>query len=240
LSPDALSALIDEYIEEEALYREAIALGLDKSDTMLRKRLIRQLEFINQGLISTAFTPSEEDLQRFLAANKDRYFVPAKITFTHVFYNREIHDEARAYQLAQRKLTWLNETKLPFHKALSHGDRFLYHRNYVNRDAGEIASHFGSNMQQELFAVSPDSSRWHGPFQSPYGYHLVLVTQHIDGYHPPLDEIRNRVTQDALQAHIDAELKRITQSIVDGYDISIAEGIQQTPLSGKREEVEPG
>lgn len=120
LSLEDLQSLIDEYVREEALYREALALGLDKNDFVLRRRLIRQLEFINQGLVSAGLALSETDLQAYLESHTDRYRVPAKITFTHVFFNRERHGDDGALGLARRKLEELNESETAFHQALSH------------------------------------------------------------------------------------------------------------------------
>jgi len=228
LPEDALQKLIDEYVEEEALYREALALGLDKSDYMLRRRLIRQLEFINQGLITSTMDLSEEDLQNHLENNKDRYYVPAKITFTHVFLNREKHGDRDARRLAEQELKALNRSKVPFHKALSHGDRFLYHRNYVGKNRDEVASHFGPELPEALFGLSPDDSRWHGPYQSPYGYHLVMLTRRVEGYDPTLEEIRERLEQDVMQFRLKQEMSRISQSIVKGYEAVVAEGIQRS------------
>ncbi len=236
LPTEELETLIADYVKEEALYREAKALSLDKNDYTLRRRLIRQLEFINQGLISSVLTLSETDLKDYLVAFKDRYYVPPKITFTHVFFNRERHGDDRAQALARKELKVLNDASVPFHAALSHGDRFLYHRNYVNKDAGEIASHFGAPMEQQLFAQDADDQQWYGPFASPYGYHLAMVTRQTAGYHPPLEEIRQRIEQDALQARLKEELDRITQSIVDGYEVTLAEGIQRDGVDGSEGE----
>jgi len=238
LSKGELQSLIAEYVREEALYREAKALSLDRSDYSLRRRLIRQLEFINQGLISPTIALSESDLLDYLEARKDRYYVPSKITFTHVFFNRDKHGDTQALALARRKLHALNESRVPFHAALSHGDRFLYHRNYVSKDADEIASHFGSTMQEKLFAGGADSQLWQGPFRSAYGYHLVMVTRLQAGYHPSLAEVHQRVAQDAMQSRLKAELDRVAQSIVDAYEVVVVTGIQQdTPSPGVAERV---
>ncbi len=223
LPEEELQALIDDYVREEALYREAKALNLDKNDYASRQRLIRQLEFINQGFISSTITLSEMDLQRYLDTHNDRYYVPPKITFTHVFFNAEKRGEDSAHALALAKLDELNESQVPFHEALSHGDRYLYHRNYVNKEADEIASHFGSAMQRQLFAEVADDKIWRGPFHSAYGYHLVMMTRLKAGYDPPLAEVRQRVEQDAVQARLKTELDRINQSIVNGYEVEVVD-----------------
>ncbi len=226
LPEEELQALIDDYVREEALYREAKALNLDKNDYSSRRRLIRQLEFINQGFISSTITLSEADLQLHLDTHKDRYYVLPKITFTHVFFNAERRGEDSAHALALAKLAELDGSQVPFHEALSHGDRYLYHRNYVNKEADEIASHFGPAMQERLFALDADDKVWHGPFRSLYGSHLVMVTKHTAGYAPPLEEVGRRVEQDAVQARLKMELDRINQLIVDAYEVAVVGALQ--------------
>ena len=231
LSADELQTIIDGYVREEALYREAKALNLDKSDYVSRRRLIGRLEFINQGLVSSAITLSEDDLVRYFDAHKDRYYVPPRFTFTHVFFSRERHGDDQAYVLAREELKVLNDTRVPFHGALAHGDRFLYHRNYVGKEASEITSHFGPDMQAALFAQEPDDRSWFGPVRSAYGHHLVMVTKRTDGYNPTLAEVRQRIEQDAARARLTAELDRINQSIVAQYDIQVADGLQRKASS---------
>lgn len=91
LSSDKKSTLIDDYVREEALFREAKAFNLDKNDYSARQRLIQQLTFINEGFISSSIELTLEDIQQYLDSHNKRYFIPAKITFNHVFFsNRNI------------------------------------------------------------------------------------------------------------------------------------------------------
>jgi hypothetical protein len=220
--PEAeLQALVDDYALEEALYREAKALRLDEQDYSLRRGLIRKLEFINQGVISSTIKLSDSELERYMEANEARYYVPAKTTFTHVFFNAETHGEERAEALARAELETLNESSVPFHKAPSHGDRFLYHRNYVNKAADEIASHFGVDLQEQLSHFEADDAVWRGPLRSTYGFHLVMVTKQTQGYVAPFEEMRGRVELDAAQDRLKQEMDRINQAIVDSYDVEI-------------------
>ena len=228
LPVEKLQALIDDYVRVEALYREAKALNLDKNDDYFsRQRLIRQLEFINEGFVSANITLSEADLQRYLDTHEDRYYVAPKITFTHVFFSTEKRGEEKSQALALAKLNELNGSQVPFHEAVSHGDRFVYHRNYVNKAAAEIASHFGLSLQENLFAQDVNEHIWRGPFRSFYGFHLVMVTRLTAGYVPPLTEVRQRVEQDAIQARLKMELGRINKSIVDAYEVEVVDAIKR-------------
>jgi len=226
LSPEELGRLIDTFVREEVLFREAKALGLDTKDYGVRRQLIRRLESVNQMVVSSGIQLSESDLEDFLNANQNRYHVPATITFTHVFFSLDRHGEEGALAMARGKLEELNRAQVPFHRAPSHGDRFLYHHNYVKTAADEVASHFGSEMQRELFARDVKDALWIGPFRSPYGYHLVMVTNTSAGHDPPLDEVRRRVEADAFQSRLESELDRITRSIVESYVIVVDEPLR--------------
>ncbi|MEH6558433.1 MAG: hypothetical protein V7459_07550 [Oceanicoccus sp.] len=219
---DKRDRLMEQYIRQEALYREAKALKLDKSDYTIRQRLIRQLEFINEGFIKASIDKSDDDLLRYLDDHQQRYLVTEKITFTHVFFSSDKH-QGEHLQAAKLKLKELNDGEVSFHQALPHGDRFLYHRNYVEKKSAAIASHFGQKFQQQVFAITADDQRWQGPFLSPYGSHLVLVTKLTDSFLPPLNEIRSQVERDAIQDEVRSELEKINRSIIDTYDVDIAD-----------------
>jgi peptidyl-prolyl cis-trans isomerase C len=226
LSSEEFERLIEDFVRQEALYREAKALGLDSNDPTFRRMLIGRLNSVNQMVISSGVQLSERDLEDYLAAHEDRYSIPPAVTFTHVFFSRDRHGDEAALALARAKLDELNTGRVPFHGAPSHGDRFLYHPNYVRKDAAEIASHFGDAMQRELFALDADDTRWIGPLRSPYGYHLVMVAATSAGYTPKLEEIRRRVEADAYQTRVEEELERIANSIVESYDIVVDKGLR--------------
>lgn len=208
--------LINDYVREEALYREAKALRLDQNDNVARRRMIQQLEYMTRGFITTNINLSDADLQQFLNENQVNYTVADKITFTHVFLKSE--DKTKSL------LDDLNNNQVAFHQAMQYGDRFLYKRNYVNKDAEEIASHFGSAMRISLFDLKPSDKIWQGPFRSDYGYHLVMLTDHKAGYVPTLNDIRERVRQDAFQLLIQKKLDEAMQLIVEQYDVDLMMG----------------
>ena len=205
--------------------------------------MISQLEFINQGIVSTAIELADDDLEVYLESNKQRYYEPRTITFTHVFHNAERNGDAAAQQRARATLQELNGAssgnRVPFHEAPAHGDRFLYHQNYVNQEASEIKSHFGSETQQQLFALQPDDKTWRGPFRSPYGYHLVLVTKQTDRYLPSFEELRQRVEMDAYQASFDRELRQIERSVVESYSVELDDALIERLKGGVEDAEEP-
>lgn len=212
-------ALIEEYVRDEVLFRQARSIGLDPYDYTGRRRLIAQLDYINRGFIEATLTISDEELREFFLANSERYLVPAKITFTHVYFSSDsLGKNAKAAALLQ--LGELNRDGVPFHAGPSWGDVFLYHKNYVAREAEEIASHFGRAFADAIFEQEP-SELWTGPIESTYGYHVVMVSSRRPGYSPPLAEVRQRVLEDLSVESMRIELEAHYRQARSAYDIVI-------------------
>jgi uncharacterized Fe-S cluster-containing radical SAM superfamily enzyme len=97
-----LSMLIDDYVREEALHREALALGMDQNDYVIKQRLIQSLQFITNGFVSAAVDVSDEEIAEYYEANRDDYYVDPYATFTHVYFSNDRHGREQARQLAPR------------------------------------------------------------------------------------------------------------------------------------------
>lgn len=184
--------LLDEYVKEEVLYREALALGLDQDDYIIKRRLVQKVEFTLQAEASELAVPSDLELQQLMDQNPEDYWVEAATTFTHVYLKEASIAEA------EKLLTELNAEHVPFSSAAQYGQRFLYHLNYVERTQAYIEAHFGQSFSDGLFAISPEQleGQWFGPIKSQHGLHLLMVTELSPGHQPSLDEIRPRLEQD--------------------------------------------
>ena len=222
--------LVDDYVREEVLYREAKAMGFDKSDYTVRRRLVQQMEYVYRSLLEAQAPPAQSLIDEYYQANAERYRKPAEITFTHVFVKS---DKPGAEQTAKNLLQTLQQKSIPFHEALAYGDRFLYHRNYVRKESDVIASHFGDAMQASLFSISPEAGQWHGPFQSPYGWHLAMVTEMSPSVVPPLQEVAGKVLQDVLRKRQQEQMEVLMASVVKRYKVerALADPVQENILS---------
>ena len=221
LSDEELQRLIDDYVREEVLHREALALGLDEDDYVIRRRLVQKLEFITEGFAEAGADVDDAALQRYFDANKADYYVEPYVTFTHVFFQTEDRPREQARALAEAELQKLNRSSVPFSEAPQHGDRFLYHVNYVERTPDYVGSHFGPAMARALFELEPNEFVWRGPFDSAYGVHLVLLTTNERGREPELAEIEGRVREDARRARIREETEAAIADVVDAYDVRV-------------------
>jgi parvulin-like peptidyl-prolyl cis-trans isomerase-like protein len=227
MEPGELKRFIDDYIQEEALYREALALGLDADDYVLKRRLVQKVEFLAQGLAGAATDLDDPALEAFLEANKQDYFIQPTITFAHVFFDAEKRGLKEAEHAARRELSALNSVHTGFTDAAQYGDRFLYHVNYVDRTQQDIASHCGKDMAKAVFALKADGEKWRGPYASPYGFHLVLVTKSESGRTPALTDIRDRVAEDARRTQMLLRAQEAIDTIVSSYDVRIRYGPAQ-------------
>lgn len=221
LSEQELRLVINDYVREEALHREALALGMDTNDYVIKQRLIQSIQFITNGFVTAAVDVSDDDVAQYYAANKDDYYVDPYVTFTHVYFSSDRHGAERARALAETKLAELNEDRVPFSGSTSHGDRFLYNVNYVERTEDFVGSHFGRPMAAALFELEPDDREWQGPLESTYGFHLVMLTKRTDGLYPTLEDIEETVREDALRIKIDEQNDIAVQTIVDTYDVTM-------------------
>lgn len=221
LSTQEIGEVIAAYVREEALYREAKALQLDKNDYVSRLRMVQQLEFITRGFADVAVELEDGEIERYFAAHQADFSVGPEVSFVHVFFSNNVHGEKEAEALARDELRRLNAQKTSFNAALSRGDRFLYHANYINRGTEEIASHFGGTMQQQLFQLRPSDNEWRGPFRSPYGVHLVLLVRNEAGYTPALAQVRERVEYAARQAKLRSRFEDALQAVIRKYKVDV-------------------
>jgi hypothetical protein len=221
LSDEELERFIDDFVREEVLYREALALGMDEDDYVIRRRLVQKLEFIAEGFAEAVVEADEASLQRYFDAHKADYYVEPFVTFAHIFFETEDRPRSAARALAEKKLMELNRKSIPFSDAPKHGDRFLYHVNYVERTPDYVASHFGPTMAEAVFALEPNHLVWRGPFDSPYGIHLVLLITNEPGRELELTEIEDRVREDWRRSAIRENSEAAISDIVDSYDVQV-------------------
>ena len=218
--PDSeLARLIDAFVREEALYREALSLGMDRTDHVIKHRLVQSIEFITDDLALRTTQVSDDELGTYFEANRERYRIEPTVTFTHVFFNSERRGVEEARDLAEEKLAELNRDRVPFTDAPGHGDRFLYLVNYVERTEDLVGSHFGDEMAGAVFALVADDANWVGPLTSRYGQHLVLLTGRTVERAPELAEVVARVRADAEREAAEKRRDAAIKTLIDTYEV---------------------
>lgn len=221
--------LLRDYYEEELLYREADSLGLMEDDYIIKRRLVQKMDFILQSSSAELDKPDPATLQTFMERQADDYKVQPFVSFTHVFLPAEDGSQESAEEVLQK----LNEQSVPFSDAGRYGERFLYHRNYVERTRDYVAAHFGEPFAETLFnwpESELDGQHWIGPISSEHGQHLLLVKERKAAYRPKLEEVLGRVEQDYLREQQAAQKQEAVKTLSEKYplrgDASLIEMLQ--------------
>jgi hypothetical protein len=231
---EELQGLIDAEIREEVLYREALAMGLDKDDTIVRRRMAQKLEFLTEDLMALK-DPNNEELMNYYKKHADQYREPARLSFSHIYFSSD-HRGFNAEADAQQALLNLNaKGGSPVDAGQALGDRFMLDSNYDQLTIPDIARLFGGNFANALEKLPQGS--WQGPVTSGYGIHLVYITEHIPVRLPDLAEVRDAVSRDYQQQKREAANQAFYARLKQRYNISI----DQTALEAKQQlsEVHP-
>ena len=213
-TPRELRGLVDARVREEVLYREALALGLDRDDTIVRRRLAQKMEFLFEDL-GGRMEPSEEELRAYLAEHRDRFREPARLTLSHVYVSLDRRGEA-AEPDAERILATLRKTS-PDGDPGGHGDAFPLASAYTDVDGDEIAGIFGARFADRVTELSPGA--WHGPVESGYGVHLVFVHRRTEPRVPALAEVEQRVRDEWRAARRREVNEAIFAKLLEGYEV---------------------
>ena len=197
LSPMQTEKLLEEFIREEVLFREAKSLNLNEKDYIIRQRLVQKVEYLLRASeIKRAVNPEE-----FYSLNKDRYLTPRKITFTHIFFGKQERGSwSESERLAEKLLTDFLAKPRDKGSEINSGDRFVFHKNYVDKSSEHVSSHFGKDFSDALFELG--IGIWEGPIKSAYGHHIVYVSNVSEEGVKDLEEIYDQVEWDAKQAAI--------------------------------------
>ena len=188
-----LEGLIEAQIREEVLYREALAMGLDQNDTIVRRRLAQKVEFISADLASQA-EPSDTDLQSYLDSHADKFAVPARISFEQIYLNAD----QRGVNVEQDASRLLNELTQPGSTidVMAAGDPFMFGQQHEHLTRQGVSRLFGQQFTEKVFQLPVGA--WQGPVVSGYGLHLVYVDAKSEAKASTLDEVRDKVRDEWL------------------------------------------
>ncbi|MFK7980840.1 MAG: peptidyl-prolyl cis-trans isomerase [Saprospiraceae bacterium] len=211
--------LLKNYIQEEALYREAVKLGLDQNDFVIKRRIVQKMEFILNDFDESLITISQDSLLVYYQQHQQRYFQPEQYTFAHIFFKAGANESglkrATAFMESAKHQNLSTTESLPF------GDRFLYHRNYAEKTVNFLDSQFGVPFTQALAKMEATEHKWQGPIRSEHGWHWIkLVNQSTAGF-SKLADIESIVKADYLgylkQQHQQQQIERLLKE----YNVSI-------------------
>jgi peptidyl-prolyl cis-trans isomerase C len=182
-----LADLIESTVREEVLYREALALGLDKDDDEVRRRLVEKMSYLTQDLADPA-PSSEQELEQFYAAEPALFTIPPLVSFDQVFFSPNERGAAVEADAAAG-LAALKAGKPPTEV----GDHTPLRASYDDAPRDQVRVLFGDAVAEALFSQPPGD--WAGPYRSDFGLHLLRLRSRSEARLPPYAEIADRVAE---------------------------------------------
>jgi parvulin-like peptidyl-prolyl isomerase len=211
-----LKGLVEDYVAEEVYYREAVAMGLDRDDTVIRRRLRQKMEFISED-IANSVEPSEAQLQEYLADNPGKFARPAELSLRQVYLNAGRRgDSVRAD--AEKLLAELQAGRGPADLAEA-GDPTMLPATMEAASPQAIANAFGQEFAQQVDEAPV--GQWSGPIESAFGLHLVRVDERVAAKAPTLGEIRPVVLREWQAEQRRGQSHSFLATLRDKYQVRI-------------------
>ena len=211
-----LEGLIRDYVREEVFAREAVALSLDKDDTIIRRRLRQKLEFVSEDVAAHA-EPTDEQLSAYLKEHADAFRGDRRFTFRQVYLNpqqRGANHRRDTLQLLAQLRRLGGQTDI---SAL--GDSLLLENEFKGIAAAEVVKQFGEQFAATLAEMPV--GQWQGPIESGFGVHLVLMAERTDGSMPALEDVRAAVRREWINARRLEANEKFYRTLLQRYSVTI-------------------
>lgn len=208
-----LDALIEQEITEEIYYREALRLGLDRNDAVIRRRMFTKMRFLdNQDAAESE--PSDSQLQQWMEKNPDKYRLSASYDLEQIYLGQALAADGQAVEELLDDLNSGTVAPKDISKPISLPQRL------VAADTFNITRQFGEQFALDLEKQEP--GQWVGPVSSGFGNHLVKITSKTPGKPAALDDVRQAVTNDWRAAQKQRLEEDALEQYRSQYDIKIA------------------
>lgn len=212
-----MRALVDQKVTSEMLVREAMALGLDSNDEVIKRRLAQKMDFLIADVAALA-APSNEELETWFEANKSDFTKPPRLSFRHLYFSFDKRG-ADARDTAEASLARVAGRPPGALETANVADPFMFRDYYADVTPEQMAKEFGGAFTDALFQFQPGD--WRGPIESGYGWHLIWIDSREAVRVPALEEIRPAVMQ-AWQAERYREVKqRAIDEIRSRYEVVV-------------------
>jgi len=204
---------VEDLVRNEIFYREAISIGLDRDDEVLKRRLRQRMEFIYEDIASVT-EPKDEDLKAFMNKHRELYLADPQLSFRQVYISTDKRGRNAEFD-ARQILAQITEGADPG----SAGDPTLLEPEVPLSPLWDIEKQFGNEFSRSLLEIKP--GKWAGPIRSGYGLHLVFVKERRDRRMPDLNEVREAVKRDWM-AERQKELKDAAYAkIRERYSVTV-------------------
>jgi peptidyl-prolyl cis-trans isomerase C len=182
---EEFTGLVEQFIRQEILYREGLAMGLDKDDIIVKRRMAQKMEFLSED-VTSAHEPSTAELQAWYASHTQMFALPDRATFRHLYFSIDHHgaDAKKAAEAALRHIAQMPEDR---GAEEANADPFMFQDYYGDRAPYQLAKEFGPAFAVELFKLK--TGHWQGPIESGYGWHLIWIESIAPGKVPAFEEV---------------------------------------------------
>ena len=214
-TPQELERLVENKVQQEILYREALAMGLDKDDEIVKRRMAQKMQFLAED-VAAAREPTTAELKAWFEQNSDRFAQPPRLSFRHLYFSTDRRGE-RARDDAQQALAKLASQPVDTQAAGALADPFMFQDSYRDRAPDYLAKEFGPRFALAVSKLAPGS--WQGPVESGFGWHLVFVDTVIPGRVPAFEEIEADVRTAWLGEQKALAWDKAYKKMRDGYTV---------------------
>ena len=212
---EELRGALEQHIRQEVLYREALAREYDRDDLVVRRAMQQKMEFLaaSQALQEP---PTEEEIEAFFALRKQRYRLPAILSFEQVYLSADQRG-AGVEQAAIDLLARLRSDEPVGDDLVSYGDAIMLDTTYIEQTEREVSATFGEIFGEAVVRVRV--GEWQGPVSSGYGLHLVKVLEREESRLPEWREVAGRVVSDMEFEARAAAKDQLYQEIAQNYEV---------------------
>ncbi|WP_053970901.1 peptidyl-prolyl cis-trans isomerase [Mangrovimonas sp. ST2L15] len=212
---EELQGLIDKYVNQEVLYREALRMNLDHNDEIVKRRLAQKMEFLGQDLSGLVSPASEKNLKAYFEAHQKDFETPYLYSFYHVIFTPDNHTNPS--EKAKTVLREFKETS-PL-KMKTYGDNFPLDFEISDTDAFFLKREFGEQFSKQLETLP--TGQWTGPIVSGYGVHLVYIESRTPPSIPNFIDVKDEVQREYEYQMEQESQEAILKALRDNYKVRI-------------------
>ena len=215
---------LENYLQNEILYREAKAMGLDNDDIIIKNRMVQKIEFLTNDLINIS-PPTEKEAKDYFKENTDKYTIPGKIDFVHIYFNTDNSTLDKVRQRANKVNKNLSRMSTLPEKYFEKGDPFIlpYEFNEISKD--EVERKFGkSELLENLFSAK--IVEWSGPYLSTYGMHLVFIKDRQPPTVPDFEIVQEKIKMEIAEKRNRESHKNFMTELKKKYNIQYSEELK--------------
>jgi len=236
-TPEELGRMVEIKVQEEILYREALAMGLDKDDTIVKRRMAQKMQFLAED-VAAAREPTTAELKEWYEQNRDKFAHPARLSFRHLYFSPDRRGES-ARGDAVKALARLADQPEDSRLAATLADTFMFQDYYRDRAPEYLGKEFGPRFA--LAVAKLPTGSWQGPIESGFGWHLVFVDTLIPGRIPVFEEVEPEVKTAWLGAEKEQAVRKAYEAMRARYTVLVPappaappEKAAPTPTGGVR------